>query len=62
MVLWRNPLFQMAVQLKIIHSLLFSRYKVGMSYGTHLDNPLMDNQEKLRDISLTLFLNNPANY
>lgn len=61
--LGRNPLFQIAVQPKIIHSLLFSRYEAGMSYGTHVDNALMGNQEKLRsDISLTLFLNNPANY
>lgn len=61
--LWRNPLFQMAAQPKAVHSLLFSRYEVGMSYGTHVDNALMGNQEKLRsDISLTLFLNNPANY
>ncbi len=34
-----------------------------MSYGTHVDNALMGNQEKLRsDISLTLFLNNPSTY
>ena len=61
MVLWHNPLFQMAVS-KIIHLLLFSRYEVGMSYATLLDNALMGNQEKLRDISLTLFLNKSANY
>lgn len=61
--LWRNPLFQMAVQPKAAHSLLFSRYEVGMSYGTHVDNALMGNQEKLRsDISLTLFLNKSSNY
>lgn len=62
MGLWRNPLFQIAVQPKAVHSLLFSRYEVGMSYATHLDNALMGNQEKLRDISLTLFLNKSANY
>lgn len=61
--LGRNPLFQMTVQPKAVHSLLFSRYEAGMSYGTHVDNALMGNQEKLRsDISLTLFLNKPSSY
>jgi len=61
--LWRNQLFQIAVQPKVIHSILFSRYEEGMSYGRHVDNALMGNQNKLRsDISLTVFLSEPSTY
>lgn len=61
--LLRSPLFKIAVQPKVIHSLLFSRYEVGMSYGTHLDNAIMGNQEFRRsDVSLTLFLSAPSTY
>jgi PKHD-type hydroxylase len=61
--LGRSPLFQIAVQPKIIHSMLFSRYEAGMSYGNHVDNALMGNQELWRsDISLTLFLSSPSTY
>lgn len=66
----RHPLFQSAVRPSIIHTLLFSRYGVGMSYGTHVDNALMGNvmahgltgQTFRSDVSFTLFLSNPADY
>jgi PKHD-type hydroxylase len=60
----RNTFFQIASQPKIIHSLLFSRYTQGMSYGRHTDNALMGiHQNKHRaDISFTLFLNDPRDY
>lgn len=59
----RNALFQSALQPKIIHSMLFSRYDKGMSYGRHVDNALMGNQEFLRsDVSFTLFLSSPSMY
>lgn len=61
--LWRNSLFQIAIQPKIIHSMLFSRYEAGMSYGSHVDNALMGNQQFWRsDMSLTLFLSSPSTY
>ena len=61
--LWRNTAFQMTVYPKAIHSTLFSRYEQGMSYGRHIDNPLMLDPNWLRsDVSLTLFLNSPADY
>ncbi|MDY6938759.1 MAG: Fe2+-dependent dioxygenase [Cyanobacteriota bacterium] len=61
--LWRNPLFKVATQPKTIHSMLFSCYKAGMSYGSHVDNALMGNRSFLRsDVSLTLFLSDPADY
>lgn len=59
----RNALFQSAVQPKIIHSMLFSRYETGMSYGRHVDNALMGNQEFWRsDVSFTVFLSSPSTY
>lgn len=59
----RNALFQSAVQPKIIHSMLFSRYEKGMSYGRHIDNALMGNQEFWRsDVSFTIFLSSPDTY
>lgn len=57
----RNGLFQMAVRPKIIHSILFSRYDTGMSYGRHTDNALMASFAR-SDVSFTLFLNSPATY
>ncbi|MGD1920260.1 MAG: Fe2+-dependent dioxygenase, partial [Pleurocapsa sp.] len=59
----RNKLFQTAIRPKSIHSLLFSRYDKGMSYGRHVDNAIMRNNGMWRtDISFTLFLNSPGEY
>jgi PKHD-type hydroxylase len=59
----RHGVLQMAVRPKIIHSLLFSRYETGMSYGMHVDNALMGKQQSLRsDVSFTLFLSPPESY
>lgn len=62
--LLKNPLFQAAIRPKSIHSLLFSRYDVGMSYDTHVDNALMGGSSGLyrSDISFTLFLSSPEDY
>ncbi|MBE9166276.1 Fe2+-dependent dioxygenase [Pleurocapsales cyanobacterium LEGE 06147] len=59
----RNALFQTAVRPKAIHSLLISRYDLGMSYDRHTDNALMGNSKVWRsDVSFTLFLNPPSAY
>ncbi|MBD2257060.1 Fe2+-dependent dioxygenase [Pseudanabaena sp. FACHB-2040] len=59
----RNPLFQVAVRPKVVHSVLFSRYTPGMAYGRHTDNALMGGSSFLRsDVSFTVFLNSPAAY
>lgn len=57
-----NPLFQTAIRPRHIHSLLFSRYGVGMSYGRHTDNALMGANYLRSDVSFTLFLNSPDQY
>jgi PKHD-type hydroxylase len=59
----QNALFQVAVRPKAIHSLLISRYDVGMSYDRHIDNALMSNSTIWRsDVSFTLFLNPLSTY
>jgi PKHD-type hydroxylase len=58
----RNPIFEIAIRPKIIHSLLFSRYGAGMSYGSHVDNALMGKELYRSDISFTLFLSPPSSY
>jgi len=58
--LLRHPLFKVAVQPRTIHTLLFSRYGVGMSYGDHVDNAFMNGARS--DISFTLFLNASTEY
>ncbi len=42
---------------------IFSRYEPGMEYGTHVDTALMGRAAVIRsDLSLTLFLSDPASY
>lgn len=60
--LQRNPLFQMAVRPKLIRPPLFSRYEVGMAYGSHVDNALMGDPLIRSDVSATLFLNSIDTY
>lgn len=59
-LLWDHNLFYAAAQPKEIFSPLFSRYAVGKSYGLHMDNALMGDMRI--DLSLTLFLSDPADY
>jgi PKHD-type hydroxylase len=55
-----SDLFQTATRPRRIHSLLFSRYDVGMSYGPHIDNALIGGFRA--DVSFTLFLSDVDSY
>lgn len=58
-----NGLFWNAVRPKAMLAPVFSRYEEGMQYGEHLDNPLMGGEVQIRtDVSVTVFLNDPADY
>ncbi len=60
--LQRHVLFQMAVRPHIIRPITISRYEIGMTYGTHVDNALMHDPLMRSDVSMTLFLSDPASY
>lgn len=62
--LTEHPLFQMAVRPAKVTPLIFSRYRDGMTYGNHVDDPVMGRGAgRLRtDVSFTLFLDDPESY
>jgi PKHD-type hydroxylase len=55
-----NDVFRMAVRPKALTQLLFSRYAPGMTYGSHVDDALI--QGLRTDVSFTLFLDAPETY
>lgn len=55
-----NELFALAARPKAITPLILSRYRQGQTYGTHVDDALM--QGLRTDISFTLFLSDPETY
>lgn len=59
----RNPLFEVAIRPRYIHSVMFSRYEPGMYYGPHVDNAFLGGKDlKRSDVSFTLFLASPSSY
>ena len=63
----RDPVFQMAVRPRKLRPFLFNRHDVGMSYGAHVDDPVMGPGDRptdqiRTDVSFTLFLSDPATY
>jgi PKHD-type hydroxylase len=64
MPLYRHPLFQAAAMPKRLSGAFFARYQPGMSYGTHVDDPVMgpEGGRYRSDVSLTVFLNPAAAY
>jgi len=59
----RSSLLQSVVMPKAILPPLVSIYRENMSYGTHVDSPLMGAQYTIRtDVGMTLFLSEPDTY
>jgi PKHD-type hydroxylase len=58
----RNPLISGCVMPKAVYPPMISKYEVGMSYGWHIDSPLMGPQPVRTDLAMTLFLNDPQSY
>lgn len=61
--LGRNPLLNAVLLPRFFVPLRIGRYDAGMSYGWHIDGPIMEQAPPIRtDISLTLFLSEPSEY
>lgn len=59
----RSETFRTAALPKAIQPPILSRYRAGMGYGTHIDNPIRRWPVPMRlDLSITLFLNEPTDY
>lgn len=56
----QNGVFALAARPKRLLSLMFAKYGPGQSYGTHVDNAIMEGTRT--DVSFTLFLSDPAAY
>lgn len=63
--LMKNQIFTHAALPKAMTDFHFSRYEPGMSYGDHMDNAVMSlgtDRPMRSDLSMTLFLSDPADY
>lgn len=58
----RQPLFHAALMPRMLVPFRISRYDAGMSYGMHVDGPIMEQPPVRTDISMTIFLNDPSEY
>ena len=60
----QHPLYQSAALPIKIASPFYARYRPGMTYGDHVDDPVMGPpQGRYRsDVSTTVFLNQPEDY
>ena len=57
-----NAVFAAAVMPRRFAPPLFARYLPGMTFGSHMDNPLMGPEHLRADVSVTLFLSDPDTY
>ncbi len=58
----RHPLFHASLLPRTLVPFRISRYDTGMSYGMHVDGPVMEQPPVRTDVSMTIFLNNPSDY
>lgn len=60
----KNERFNGAALPRAMTSIMFSRYRPGMEYGTHIDNAMMSAASgRIRtDLAMTIFLNDPETY
>jgi PKHD-type hydroxylase len=57
-----DPRFVEVAFPKVMAPPTYNRYDVGMTYGDHVDAPFLSSGRVRADISLTLFLSDPADY
>ena len=60
----RHPLYRAAALPLHVASPLYARYRAGMAYGDHLDDPIMGAEGVMyrSDIAISIFLNDPQEY
>jgi PKHD-type hydroxylase len=59
----KHPVYRSAVMPLRVAAPYYARYTPGMSYGLHVDDPLMGQGDIYRsDVSATIFLNPPDSY
>lgn len=60
----RHPLYRGGALPLHVASPLYARYRPGMTYGEHLDDPVMgaDGLKYRSDVAVTVFLSEPAEY
>ena len=59
----KHPTYQSAAMPLRIATPFYAHYTAGMSYGEHVDDPIMGQGDIYRtDVSVTIFLNNPDEY
>ena len=59
----KHPVYRSAAMPLKIATPYYARYTAGMSYGDHVDDPIMGQGDIYRsDVSITIFLNNPDKY
>lgn len=59
----RHPLYRSAALPLRVATPYYARYTTGMAYGDHVDDPVMGEGQPYRsDVSVTIFLNDPADY
>lgn len=61
--LLRHPDYRAAALARNVAAPFYSRYRSGMRYGSHIDDPVMGEGPRYRsDIAITLFLSDPDAY
>ncbi len=59
----RHPVYKNVALPYRVATPFYARYTPGMSYGDHVDDPVMGLEDRYRsDISITVFLNEPQSY